>query len=103
SHLAPFQIWGAAHFTEQSAVVGPPPPQKPMGFPEFVIVIASIMALNPFAMDMMMPALPNIASTFEIPVPNRMQEVLSIFLIGFGLGQFVMGTLSDRFGRRPVL
>jgi hypothetical protein len=30
---------------------------RPMGFPEFVIVIASIMALNPIAMDMMLPAL----------------------------------------------
>jgi DHA1 family bicyclomycin/chloramphenicol resistance-like MFS transporter len=74
-----------------------------MGFPEFVVAIASIMALNPFAMDMMLPALPNIAATFQIPVPNRLQEVLSTFLVGFGLGQFVMGTLSDRFGRRPVL
>ncbi|WP_190241934.1 hypothetical protein [Bradyrhizobium algeriense] len=35
---------------------------RPMGFPEFVIVIASIMALNPLAMDMMLPALPDIAS-----------------------------------------
>ena len=74
-----------------------------MGFPEFVIVIASIMALNPIAMDMMLPALPNIASTFHITVANRPQMVLSIFLLGFGVGQFVMGPVSDRFGRRPVL
>jgi DHA1 family bicyclomycin/chloramphenicol resistance-like MFS transporter len=76
---------------------------RPMGFPEFVIVIASIMALNPIALDMMLPALPNIASTFHITAANRPQMVLSIFLVGFGVGQFVMGPLSDRFGRRPVL
>ena len=76
---------------------------RPMGFPEFVLVIASIMALNPLAMDMMLPALPNIASTFHITIANRPQAVLSTFLVGFGIGQFVMGPLSDRFGRRAVL
>ena len=64
-----------------------------MGFPEFVIVIASIMALNPIAMDMMLPALPDIAATFHITAANRPQMVLSIFLLGFGVGQFVMGPL----------
>ena len=76
---------------------------KPMGFAEFVVVIASIMALNPLAMDMMLPALPDIATAFHITEANRPQEVLSTFLIGFGIGQFVMGPLSDRFGRRAVL
>jgi len=76
---------------------------RPMGFPEFVIVIASIMALNPLAMDMMLPALPNIASAFHVTVANRPQMVLSTFLVGFGVGQFIMGPLADRFGRRAVL
>src|SRR3982751_552469 len=74
-----------------------------MGFPEFVVIIASIMALNPLAMDMMLPALPNIASAFHLADANRPQMVLSTFIIGFGVGQFAMGPLSDRFGRRPML
>jgi DHA1 family bicyclomycin/chloramphenicol resistance-like MFS transporter len=76
---------------------------RPMGFPEFVVIIASIMALNPLATDMMLPALPDIRSAFHIAAANRVQMVLSIFLTGFAAGQFVIGPLSDRFGRRPVL
>ena len=76
---------------------------RPMGFTEFVVVIATIMSLNPLAMDMMLPALPDIGSAFHIDVANRLQMVLSAFLIGFGVGQFVIGPLSDSFGRRPVL
>ncbi len=89
--------------TDINADAGVSSNHRPMGFPEFVIVIASIMALNPLATDMMLPALPQIASTFHIVIANRQQAVLSTFLIGFGVGQFVMGPLSDRFGRRPVL
>jgi DHA1 family bicyclomycin/chloramphenicol resistance-like MFS transporter len=65
--------------------------------------VASIIALNPLAMDMMLPALPNIGASFGISDGNYLQSVLSVFLLGFGIGQFVMGPLSDRFGRRPVL
>lgn len=76
---------------------------RPMGFPEFVIVIASIMALNPMAMDIMLPALPDLGAAFHVGNANRLQTVLSAFLIGFGVAQFAIGPLSDRFGRRPVL
>lgn len=74
-----------------------------MGFPEFVVVIAAIMALNPLAMDMMLPALPNIGTSLHVAQGNHLQAVLALFLFGFGAGQLVMGPLSDRFGRRPVL
>src|ERR1700742_819034 len=94
---------GCCCVTDVNADAGVSSTHRPMGFAEFVVVIASIMALNPLAMDMMLPALPNIASTFHIETANRPQMILSTFLIGFGIGQFVMGPLSDRFGRRPVL
>jgi DHA1 family bicyclomycin/chloramphenicol resistance-like MFS transporter len=74
-----------------------------MGFREFVVLIAAIMALNPLAMDMMLPALPEIGQAFRVTDANHLQTVLSTFLAGFGVGQFVIGPLSDRFGRRPVL
>jgi DHA1 family bicyclomycin/chloramphenicol resistance-like MFS transporter len=76
---------------------------RPMRFTEFLLVIASIMALNPMAMDIMLPALPDIGIAFRITDANRLQTVLSAFLLGFGIAQFVIGPLSDRFGRRPVL
>jgi DHA1 family bicyclomycin/chloramphenicol resistance-like MFS transporter len=71
------------------------PKHRPMGFIEFVVVIAVIMALNPLAMDIMLPALPNIGSTFHVEAPNRLQMVLTAFLIGFGAGQVIIGPLSD--------
>lgn len=76
---------------------------RPMGFREFVAIVAAIMALNPLAMDLMLPALPDVASAFHIGNANRVQAVLSVFLTGFGAGQFIIGPLADRFGRRPVL
>ncbi|TKT73739.1 multidrug effflux MFS transporter [Afipia massiliensis] len=76
---------------------------RPMGFREFVAIVAAIMALNPLAMDLMLPALPDVVSAFHISNANRVQAVLSVFLTGFGAGQFIIGPLADRFGRRPVL
>ncbi|UZE47672.1 multidrug effflux MFS transporter [Rhodopseudomonas sp. P2A-2r] len=76
---------------------------RPMGFPEFLLMIAAIMALNPLAMDIMLPALPEIGAAFRISDGNRLQLLLSAFLVGFGVAQFAIGPLADRFGRRSIL
>jgi MFS transporter, DHA1 family, multidrug resistance protein len=73
------------------------------GQTEFVLLIALIMMLVAFAIDAMLPALPAIGKSFRIGVENRQQFVMSVFLIGFGMAQIFVGSLSDRFGRRGLL
>ncbi len=34
---------------------------------------------------------------------NRQQWIITAYLLGFGAAQIIYGTLSDRFGRKPVL
>lgn len=70
---------------------------------EFIALIALIMATVALAIDSMIPALPAIGQSLAIAHDNDRQFVIGAFLIGFGVSQFLVGTLSDRFGRRPVL
>ena len=87
----------------------PSPPTRalashaPLSLGQFVAFIAALMALNALAVDIMLPALPAIAADLGMRVANDRQMVITAYLMGFGLGQFAMGPLSDRFGRRPVL
>lgn len=87
----------------------PPPPfvrtldTPPLGFREFVALIASLMALTALGIDAMLPALPAIGAALGTTSVNERQLVITAFLIGFGVAQLVHGPLADRFGRRPVL
>ena len=76
---------------------------SPMTFREFVAMVAGLMALNALAIDVMLPALPDIGAALDVARDNDRQMVLSSYLIGFGIGQVVIGSISDRFGRRFVL
>jgi DHA1 family bicyclomycin/chloramphenicol resistance-like MFS transporter len=76
---------------------------RPMGFAEFVAMVASLMALNAFAVDMMLPALPEIGRAMNVAHENDRQAVLTVFLVGFGIGQLAVGPLADRLGRKPLL
>lgn len=76
---------------------------QPMGFAEFVAMVASFMALNALAIDMMLPALPDIGRAMNVARENDRQAVLTLFLVGFGIGQLAVGPLADRFGRKSLL
>ncbi|MDX5361790.1 MAG: multidrug effflux MFS transporter [Alphaproteobacteria bacterium] len=87
----------------RSGAALPSPRHAPLGFAAFVGLIAGLMGLNALATDVMLPAFPLISGSFALQDPNEVQTVVSAYLLGFGGGQLVMGVLSDRYGRRPVL
>ena len=74
-----------------------------MSFHAFVGLAAALMATNALAIDSMLPALPEMARTLGILQDNDRQWIVTAYLLGFGVAQIVYGTISDRFGRRPVL
>ena len=66
-------------------------------------MVASLMALNAFAIDIMLPGLGRIASDFAVANPNDRQLVVVAYILGFGTPQLVYGPLSDRLGRRSIV
>jgi DHA1 family bicyclomycin/chloramphenicol resistance-like MFS transporter len=70
---------------------------------ETVALLAGLMALNAFAIDAMIPALPDIGSELGVATENRRQLVVLVYFLGFGVGQIFWGPLADRFGRKPIL
>jgi len=93
-------------------------PIRRLALAEFVAMTAMLMALNALAIDIMLPALPNMAASFglaaegahQIVCPavldagsNDQQLIIVSYMLGFGVSQLFYGPLTDRFGRRPVL
>ncbi len=68
----------------------------------FTLLLGVLTMTTALAIDMSLPTLPTLARVFAT-TPDRAQLTLSLFLLGYAGGQLIMGPLSDRFGRRPVL
>lgn len=75
----------------------------PIGFVEFVALVATMMALVALGIDSMLPALPAIGRSLGVASANARQFIVTAFVVGFGVAQLVHGPLADRFGRRRVL
>ena len=76
---------------------------KRPGTREMTVMLAGLMALNAFAIDAMVPALPNIGQSLHVVEENSRQLVVVAYFIGFASTQLLWGPLADRFGRKPVL
>ncbi len=66
-------------------------------------MVAALSALNALAIDIMLPALPDIGRDFHLANDNDRQLVVVSYVALFGIAQLVYGPLADAFGRRSVL
>ena len=76
---------------------------KRPGTREMTAMLAGLMALNAFAIDAMIPALPDIGRALNVTQENDRQLVVIAYFVGFASTQLFWGPLSDRFGRKPIL
>src|SRR4029078_6886067 len=72
-------------------------------YAEFVTMVAFLMALNAMAIDVILPALQQLGPSLGVADENTRQLPITAYVAFFGLAQLIYGTLSDHFGRRPVL
>jgi len=66
------------------------------------LMLAGLAMLGPFSIDTYLPAFGKIASDFGVE-DVLMQHTLSVYLLSFAVMSLFWGTLSDTFGRRPVI
>ncbi|MBD7918948.1 multidrug effflux MFS transporter [Cellulomonas sp. Sa3CUA2] len=67
-----------------------------------LLVLGLVTWLGPLSLDAYGPALPAIAVDLDAG-PTAVQLTLSALVVGLAVGHLFAGSLSDRFGRRPVL
>jgi DHA1 family bicyclomycin/chloramphenicol resistance-like MFS transporter len=76
--------------------------QIPLSKRALTVILAALSALTSLSIDMSLGAMPQLQKVFHADV-SAVQLTLSLFLLGYAVGQVVSGPLSDRWGRKPVL
>lgn len=78
--------------------------QHPLGRVEFTLLLAMAMALTALGIDIMLPALGDIRSAYDLAEDSTaVAALITVYMLGLALPQLVYGPLSDRFGRKPIM
>lgn len=67
-----------------------------------LMLLVAMTGVAPVSLYMLVPALPVLATSFDSDI-SLVQMTVSLYMVGIACSQIIMGPLSDRYGRRPVL
>ncbi len=67
-----------------------------------IVLLMAMGAIGPVSLNILVPATPGLVVLFDTKV-ETVQLTLSLYLVGLAISQLLLGPLSDRFGRKPVL
>lgn len=86
----------------------PSPPRAPNGAPggastrSFILLLVMVAAVSPLGINLYLPSMPGMARMLEVDYA-AIQFTLSVYIAAIAVGQLIIGPISDRYGRRPVL
>jgi DHA1 family bicyclomycin/chloramphenicol resistance-like MFS transporter len=67
-----------------------------------LMLLVAMTGVAPISLYLLVPALPKLATIFGRDI-SLTQMTVSLYMVGIACSQIIMGPLSDKFGRRPVL
>ncbi|HIW06741.1 MAG TPA: Bcr/CflA family multidrug efflux MFS transporter [Candidatus Ignatzschineria merdigallinarum] len=67
-----------------------------------IIILAGLVAFGPLSIDMYLPSLTAITEDLGASV-SEVKQTITFFLLGFSIGMFFYGPLSDHYGRKNLL
>lgn len=80
------------------------PTRKTAGNKEFIAMVTAFMAMGALAIDIMIPAFPEMRREFGMsPDSTDVGWIVTAFFLGVAIGPWLYGPASDRFGRKKPL
>jgi MFS transporter, DHA1 family, multidrug resistance protein len=77
---------------------------KANSYGETIVFLALTQAMAALAIDLVLPAFPEIRAHLGLPPDStRVSLLITAFFVGSGVAQLFVGILADRYGRKAVL
>lgn len=70
---------------------------------KFVILMAMLTSVMAMSIDTMLPAMNEIGKDLGVTLRSDLQYVITFLFLGFGVGQFIFGPISDSIGRKKPI